>query len=124
MGHVIPTALIYLLGLIGAGAVGILPVRVMRILRDLRSVRGSMLRKASAVAAKLAIAIATAALLVEAQILRQLFGCLTGAYCGPGVASGWSSLAALGATYLVFEVLVLLLQLVYREGAQQVAPGE
>lgn len=40
MGHVIPTALIYLLGLIGAGAVGILPVRVMRILRDLRSVRG------------------------------------------------------------------------------------
>lgn len=122
MGHVIPTALIYLLGLIGAGAVGILPVRVMRILRDLRSVRGSMLRKASAVAAKLAIA--TAALLVEAQILRQLFGCLTGAYCGPGVASGWSSLAALGATYLVFEVLVLLLQLVYREGAQQVAPGE
>jgi hypothetical protein len=45
------------------------------------------------------------------DIGTRIFKCLTGGYCGPGIASGWLYLAMLGGVYLGFEVGSYLLRL-------------
>jgi hypothetical protein len=40
----------------------------------------------------------------------RIYKCLTGSYCGPGIANGWLYLALLGVSYLGFEICSYLLR--------------
>lgn len=104
----LPSALIYLLGFIGLASVGLLPLRSWQVLRNFfRSGAPPSLRK---VLLTFAVLVAAAALWSDVQITARIFKCLTETYCGPGIASGWTYLAMLGAVYLVFEALIFVLR--------------
>ena len=103
------SGLIYLLGFIGVAAIGLLSVRSWQVLRVV--LRNRPARTLDGVLAALAILITGAALWSDLQITVRIFKCLTEAYCGPGVASGWAYLAMLGAVYIGFEIAFFLLKM-------------
>lgn len=105
MSNLLLSALIHLLGFVGLGAVVILPLRSWLELRRLAMKRSQATGNRAIFLSMLVVT--SAALWSELQILRHLFNCLTGEYCGPNVGSGWSYLATLGAIYALFEMLVL-----------------
>jgi hypothetical protein len=109
------SAAVYLLGFVGLAAAGLLPYRSWLLMIDVFKTRGPapQVRKRSVfVVAALTFAIA---LWSEIQVVGRVFTCLTEAYCGPGVASGWGYLAMLGAVYFAFEAVNYLLRKVARE---------
>lgn len=105
MSNLLLSALIHLLGFVGLGAVVILPLRSWLELRRLAMKRSQATGNRAIFLSMLVVT--SAALWSELQILRHLFNCLTGEYCGPNVGIGWSYLATLGAIYALFEMLVL-----------------
>jgi hypothetical protein len=106
---------LYLLGGVGLLAIGIIPFRVVQMVRGgiiLAKIRGPS-RYLS-----LLIAVALLALLcLDAFVLARVAHCLTAVHCGPGVASGWLAVALLGATYVVMELVVVSVSLMWRRAA-------
>ena len=106
------SAAVYLLGFVGLAAAGLLPYRSWLLMIDVFKTEVPQVRKRSVfVVAALTSAIA---LWSEIQVVGRVFACLTEAYCGPGVASGWGYLAMLGAVYFAFEAVNYLLRKVAR----------
>lgn len=101
------SALIYLLGFVGLASIGLLPLRSWQVLREALKSSSLKQRKAFVI---LAVLIAAGALWSDVQTTTRIFKCLTQNYCGPGVASGWSYLAMLGAVYLAFEAVIYVMQ--------------
>ncbi|NHZ38097.1 hypothetical protein [Massilia rubra] len=101
------SAAVYLLGFVGLAAAGLLPYRSWLLMIDVFKTEVPLARKRSVlVVAALTSAIA---LWSDIQVVGRVFACLTEAYCGPGVASGWGYLAMLGAVYFAFEAVSYLL---------------
>ncbi len=106
------SAAVYLLGFVGLAAAGLLPYRSWLLMIHVFKAEVPQVRKRSVfVVAALASAIA---LWSDIQVAGRVFACLTEAYCGPGVASGWGYLAMLGAVYFAFEAVNYLLRKVAR----------
>lgn len=102
------SAVVYLLGFVGLAAAGLLPYRSWLLMIDVFKADVPQVRKRSVfVVAALTSAIA---LWSDIQVVGRVFACLTEAYCGPGVASGWGYLAMLGVVYFVFEAVNYLLR--------------
>ena len=99
--------LLYVLGGVGLLSIGIVPFRVWQLsgawMRQMKDKNGSY-RFIKFLAFLSLIAIFGLDLVVFAKVAR----CLTSAYCGPGVASGWIYLAVLGAAYILMELALLL----------------
>jgi len=89
------TALIYLFGFVGLASIGILPLRAWKALRS--AFEGSLAPTARTTSLVFIALMAAVALWADMQITIRIFKCLTESYCGPGVASGWTYLATLGA---------------------------
>jgi len=101
------SGIVYLLGFVGLAAVGLLPYRSGLLMIKVFRTEVPKVRKDSAfVVAAVASAIA---LWSDFQVVRRVFACLTEAYCGPGIASGWGYFAMLGAVYFAFEAVSYLL---------------
>lgn len=97
-----------LLGFVGLAAAGLLPYRSWLLMPGVFETGVSQVRKRSVFAiAALTCAIA---LRSEIQVVVRVFKCLTEAYCGPSVASGWGYLAMLGVVYIAFEAVSYLLR--------------
>ena len=96
---------IYLLGFVGLAAFGLLPLRAWQALS---SALGR--HKQAKVPFLNAIAVITTfgSLWIHFRITMRVFRCLTESYCGPGIASGWTYLAVLGAVYVGFEAVLLI----------------
>ncbi len=106
------SAAIYLLGFVGFAAAGLLPYRSWLLVFNVVKSEVPQVRKRFVfIVATLVCAVA---LWSDFQIGRRVFRCLTEAYCGPGVASGWGYLAMLGVVYVVFEAVGYLLRKVAR----------
>jgi hypothetical protein len=90
---------LYVAGAIGLLAVGLVPTRVLAVLRSLARSTARIVWAWRVVL----LAASAAAIVVDLTIGWRVFRCLTGRYCGPGVASGWTYLAILGLCYLAFE---------------------
>jgi len=102
------SGLIYLLGFIGLVSIGVLPLRSWQVLRNVfRSQASHTSRK---VLTAFVVLVSAAALWGDVQITMRIFKCLTGTYCGPGIASGWTYLAMLGVVYLAFETIMFVLR--------------
>ncbi|MBB2486992.1 hypothetical protein H5407_17320 [Mitsuaria sp. WAJ17] len=99
---------VYLLGFIGLAATGLVPYRSWLLIIELIKSEGRRRRRRSVLV--VAAVISAGALWSDIQIGARVFTCLTEAYCGPGVASGWGYLAMLGVVYLAFEALSYLLR--------------
>jgi hypothetical protein len=110
-------ALIDLLGFIGLASAGIIPLRAWRMLRHAHASASSNRSKAGWTAFAIVTAGASATFWGDVSISIRVFRCLSGAYCGPGTASGWGYLALLGALYLVFETGYLLIR-IFNQGKQ------
>jgi hypothetical protein len=108
------TALIYVFGFVGLASIGILPLRAWKALRS--ALKGSLLPAPRTASLVFITLMAAVALWADMQITILIFTCLTESYCGPGVASGWTYLAMLGAVYLAFEVVVFVMQKINRAG--------
>ena len=109
------TALIYVFGFVGLASLGLLPLRVWKVLRS--AFKGSLLPTSRLASLVFITLMAAVALWADMQITIRIFKCLTESYCGPGVASGWAYLAMLGAVYVVFEVVVFVMQKISRASA-------
>lgn len=103
------SALIYVLGFVGLVAIGVLPLRAWRVLGSMRGEKWAFV---------LVVLIAAVALWNEVRITARVFRCLTEAYCGPSVASGWTYLAILGIVYLFFEIAIYVLGRIVRAKAK------
>lgn len=109
------SAAVYLLGFVGLAAAGLVPYRSWLLMiavfnsNALQSRRRSLLFVAALVSA--------AALWGDVQICARVFACLTEAYCGPSIASGWGYLAMLGVVYVAFEAMSYLLRKMSRSRA-------
>jgi hypothetical protein len=101
---------IYLVGFVGFLAVGLLPYRSWLLLALVCKSEIPRARKRSLMV--IVVLTSVAAVWSDVQISRRVFTCLTGAYCGPSIASGWVYLAILGVVYLVFEAISYLVRLV------------
>lgn len=101
-------AAVSLLGLVGLVAVGLFPFRATRLLAHVMSVRPRSLRTGAC--ATLGVLMLVLGMTVDVAVALRVFRCLTTSYCGPNLASGWIYLAWLGLTYLVFEVVALVLR--------------
>ncbi len=108
MSTYLPNAIIYVLGFIGLPAIGLLPLRSWQALKTLL-VQKPLMPRGRALAAVAAVAGAFA-LWIDLQTVARLFNCLTGTYCGPGIASGWTYLAMFGLVYVVFELVFWVLR--------------
>lgn len=95
------SASLYVLGFIGLAAVGLIPVRAWSLWTRLSRVRPWS--GGSGLTGVLALVLAAVALASDGAVVLRVFRCLTTAYCGPALASGWGYLAMLGVVYLVFE---------------------
>lgn len=102
------SAAVYLLGFIGFAAAGLLPYRSWVLLFSAVKSEVPQLRKRFVLI--VSALVCAAALWGELQLGNRVFRCLTEAYCGPGVASGWGYLAMLGVVYVAFEVASYLLR--------------
>jgi hypothetical protein len=111
--------LIYLLGFIGLISVGLLPLRFWQVLRSV--FRDRSLRRQRKVLAVFAVLVATSALWSDVRITVRIFKCLTGSYCGPNVASGWTYLAMLGVIYLAFETIIFVIRKVDQAVVDKIA---
>ena len=105
---------VYFLGFVGLAAAGFLPYRSWLLMIDVFKTEIPQVRKRSMLV--VAALISAIALWSEIQVVARVFACLTEAYCGPGVASGWGYLAMLGAIYFAFEAMNYLLRKVARGG--------
>lgn len=106
------SSLINAVGFVGLVSVGLLPLRSWQVLRDFfRDGISSLRRKFLLV---IALFIVVFSIWSNVQITLRIFRCLTGTYCGPGVASGWAYLAMLGAVYLAFEAVMCILRKIAR----------
>ena len=107
--------LILLLGGVGLAAIGVIPIRGFTILRTswealkLQNVIPRIYFGFLAVCCALA-------LVLDVYIASIIYSCLTSAYCGPNIASGWLYLAVLGSAYLFFELVVFVSRLTYARG--------
>lgn len=109
------TALIYVFGFVGLASLGLLPLRVWKVLRS--AFKGSLLPTSRLASLVFIALMAAVALWADMQITIRIFKCLTESYCGPGVASGWTYLAMLGAVHIIFEVVVFVMQKISRASA-------
>ena len=98
-------SIVYVLGFTGLAAIGLLPIRCWRFMTNVVGRRS----RAMPLLALIAFAISLAALVIEFNVIGRVFRCLTETYCGPSIASGWVQLAILGAVYLTFEGLALVI---------------
>jgi hypothetical protein len=101
------STLVYFLGFVGLAAAGLLPYRSWLLMTDVFKTQLPLARKRSVLV--VAALISAIALWSDIQVVGRVFACLTEAYCGPGVASGWGYLAMLGAVYFAFEAVNYLL---------------
>lgn len=106
------SAAVYLLSFVGFAAAGLLPYRSWLLIFAVVKSEVPQVRKRLVVI--VAALVTAVALWSEIQIGSRVFKCLTEAYCGPGVASGWGYLAMLGIVYVVFETLGYLLRKVIK----------
>lgn len=112
MSMTFESAAVYLLGFFGLAAAGLLPYRSCVLMIDVFKIEMPRVRKHLLfVVAALTSAIA---LWSEIQVVGRVFACLTEAYCGPSIASGWGYLAMLGIVYFAFEAVNYLLRQVVR----------
>lgn len=102
------SGMIYLLGFVGLAAIGLLPLRSWQVLRSV--LRSSASREPRKALTAFVVLVAAVALWSDVQITARIFRCLTEAYCGPGIASGWTYLAMLGIVYLAFEAVMFVLR--------------
>lgn len=109
MNTPISSVLVYLLGFVGIASIGLLPLRSWQELRN-------VFKGSKALIAFVAL-ITAVVLWSNVQITMRIFKCLTETYCGPGVASGWTYLAMLGAVYLAFEAVIFIVQKIGRTKA-------
>ena len=86
---------IYALGVFGLFATGLLPVRAWHVVKAANKKRRALVS---------AYALVAALVPVHASTTYKTFTCLTQSYRGPGVASGWINLAALGVAYVLLEL--------------------
>lgn len=106
---------LYFLGGVGLLAIGVIPLRVAAVLRsELSLASGPGARRHLRVPI---FVMQFAILCLDAWIFTRVAKCLTSMYCGPGVASGWISLAALGISYIAMELVLASLRLMRRKGA-------
>lgn len=106
------SAAVYMLGFVGLAGAGLLPYRSWLLMIYVFKTEMSRIRKRSVfVVAALTSSIA---LWSDIQVIGRVFVCLTEAYCGPGVASGWGYFAMLGAAYFGFEAVNYLLRRIAR----------
>lgn len=101
-------AAVYLMGFVGLAAAGLMPYRSWLLV--IGAVKGHMPQARKRAVLSLAVLISAAAIWSDVQISARIFACLTEAYCGPGVASGWGYLAMLGVIYVAFEAVGYLLR--------------
>lgn len=113
MSSLSPSWLIYLFGFVGIAAIGLIPFRSFGLLAQTfkDGFPKSMSRK---LVATVAVLVVSACLYSDVVITSLIFKCLTDAYCGPNVSSGWIYLAMLGVMYLVFEVIGFVVRRVGR----------
>ncbi|UTY59408.1 hypothetical protein [Massilia sp. erpn] len=102
------SVVIYLLGFVGLAAAGLVPYRSWLLMIEVPKGDAPQGRKRAVLV--VAALISAAALWGDVQIVARVFACLTEAYCGPGVASGWMYLAMLGVVYVAFEVVSYVLR--------------
>lgn len=112
MKAILLSALIYSLGFIGLASIGLLPLRSWQVLRGV--FKGGCSQVPRKLLAVLAVLVTAAALWSGVEITARIFRCLTETYCGPGIASGWTYLAMLGAVYLAFEVAIFVMEKIGR----------
>lgn len=115
MSAPIVSTLVYLLGFIGLASIGLLPLRSWQVLKKV--FKSERLHMSGKMLAGFVALVAAGALWSEVQITARIFRCLTETYCGPGIASGWTYLAMLGAVYLAFEAVVFVMQKIDRTRA-------
>lgn len=96
------------LGFVGVASVGLLPVRSWSLLKHLFAGPPVSLRVGTM--ATLGVLLVAAGLSADMMITFRVFRCLTTSYCGPNLASGWIYLSMLGAVYLAFEFIALVLR--------------
>lgn len=106
------SVLICLLGFVGLVSVGLIPLRSWQALR--RAFGNSSTRISQKFLTAFVALAAVSALWVDVRIASRIFKCLTEAYCGPSIASGWIYLAMLGVVYLAFEGIIYLVQRIDR----------
>jgi hypothetical protein len=94
---------LYAAGFIGLLAVALLPLRVFCTLRSIARV--SRQSQAWRVAFWLIAVAGVVALAVAAPNLTSAVRCLTEAVCGGNRASGWFFFVAIGAVYVMFELV-------------------
>lgn len=97
---------IYMLGFIGIVSIGLLPLRSWQLMKIFR---GNVFTGRRKLLALFAALISASVMWADVQVVARIFKCLTGAYCGPGIASGWSYLAWLGVVYFAFEAIAFIL---------------
>jgi hypothetical protein len=96
---------IYLLGFVGLAAFGLLPLRAWQALS---SALGRRKQAGFPFLNAIAAVTTVGSLWIHFRMTTRLFRCLIESYCGPGIASGWTYLAVLGAAYVGFETVLLL----------------
>jgi hypothetical protein len=110
----IHTSLVYALGFVGLAAITFIPMRAWQLTRARFA---TSVRRRSPVSSAVLARVVVLAVVADAWVVFRLFQCLTGEYCGPGVAHGWIFLAILGVTYLVFELLLGALRAIARSAS-------
>ena len=106
--------MVYALGFVGLAAISLIPIRSWILFRHFF---GSSLKLVSVIIGLLACLM----LAFEAVTVFRVFHCLMGEYCGPSVAHGWILLAVLGAAYLAFEAIVVVVPVVTRYASRSAA---
>jgi len=99
--------LVYLLGFVGIVSIAAIPFRALVIIEHFIPHGGFFSSDTAYFLVVLAAVVVV--LWFDALTLFRVFKCLTEAYCGPSVASGWVYLAMLGAVYLILEALIAFL---------------
>ena len=96
------------LGFVGVASVGLVPARSWSLMKHLFAGRPVSLRAGTM--ATLGVLLVAAGLSADVIVTLRVFRCLTTSYCGPNVGSGWIYLSMLGAVYLAFEFIALVLR--------------
>lgn len=102
---------IYVLGFVGLAAITLIPIRSWQLLCKHFTRNASVAHRALSA---LIMVLACIALVADFNVVKRLFRCLLGEYCGPSIAHGWIFLAMLGVGYLVFEALIAAVSAIAR----------